>query len=168
MIINRKINSRYSFEAEDDWGDYDNGNYRKPWFNKDGYSRKNYYCEDNEWHSVLEHVAKWIYFNGEIPEGYEIDHIIPISDGGTNKLSNLRLSTRKDNNNNPFTKINNSKARINGKKSRRIIQTTKNGEVIEWPSISEAVRHGYSHNCIVLCCQGKREKHRDSKWSYEC
>ena len=22
------------------------------------------------------------------------------------------------------------------------------------------------HNCIVLCCQGKRERHRNSRWRY--
>lgn len=99
---------KYSFNAEDDWGDYDNGKYRKPWFDKDGYSQMNYLCTDGEWHCMNEHVAKWIYFNGEIPEGIQVDHIIPIRNGGTNKLSNLRLLTPKDNSNNELTKINHS------------------------------------------------------------
>ena len=34
---------------------------------------------------------------------YEVDHIIPLSDGGTNQASNLRLVTPKDNRNNPQT-----------------------------------------------------------------
>ena len=96
----------------------------------------------------------------------EIDHIIPINNGGTNKLSNLRLATREENNNNPNTRKNNSKARINGKKSRQVDQIKDDGEIIHWVSISEAVRNGYSHNCIILCCQGKREKHRGYKWRY--
>lgn len=168
MIIRKyhKPLERYTFKAEDDWGDYDRGDYRKPYFNNDGYSRLNYLCEDGKWHLIFEHVAKWEYFNGKIPDNMEVDHIIPISDGGTNKLSNLRIGTRSDNNNNPNTRKNNSKARINGKKSRAVDQIKEDGEVIRWVSISEAERHGYSHNCIVLCCQGKREKHRNCKWRY--
>ena len=168
MIIRKhyEISPRYTFKAEDDWGDYDNGKPREPYFNKDGYSRLNYFCEDGKWHSIFEHVAKWEYFNGKIPEGMEVDHIIPISEGGTNKLSNLRIGTRSDNNNNPNTKKNNSKARINGKKSKAVDQIKENGEVIRWISISEAERNGYSHNCIVLCCQGKRDFHRGCRWRY--
>ena len=104
----------------------------------------------------------------EISKDYieEVDHIIPISEGGTNKLSNLRCVTRIQNNNNPNTRANNSRARINGSKSRPVIQTKEDGEVIRWASISEAERNGYSHNCIVLCCQGKRPYHRRSSWKY--
>lgn len=49
----------------------------------------------------LLHRIIWKAFNGEIPEGMEIDHIIPIKDGGTNDLSNLRILTHKQNCNNP-------------------------------------------------------------------
>ena len=34
----------------------------------------------------------------------EVDHIIPLSDGGTNNVSNLRWCTSKENKNNFFTK----------------------------------------------------------------
>ncbi len=37
----------------------------------------------------------WIAFNGEIPEGYEIDH--DDNDKSNNALSNLNLKTRKEN-----------------------------------------------------------------------
>lgn len=53
---------------------------------------------------------KWEYFYGRLPEDKVIDHIIPISSGGTNKLSNLRLVTPKENSNNPLTRKNLSKA----------------------------------------------------------
>lgn len=49
------------------------------------------------------HRIIWKAFNGEIPEGMEIDHIIPLKNGGTNALSNLRLATHKDNCNNPIS-----------------------------------------------------------------
>lgn len=103
--------SKYTFNAEDDWGDYLNGKYREPWFNKDGYNVKNYYCTDGKSRSTFEHCAKWVYFNGKIPEGYQVDHVIPIINGGTNKLSNLRLSTPKENSNNPLSRMNQSNAK---------------------------------------------------------
>lgn len=103
--------SRYSFKAEDDWGDYFKEKFREPWFNKDGYSIKNYFCTDGKWHSMEEHVAKWEYFNGRIPEGLWVDHIIPIKNGGTNILSNLRIGTPKFNSNNELSKKNQSEAK---------------------------------------------------------
>lgn len=104
--------SLYTFNPEDEWGDYYKGSYREPCFNKSGYNIKPYKCTDNNFHTFLEHVAKWIYFNGEIPDGLEIDHIIPVKNGGTNKLSNLRLVTRKGNANNEISLENKRKAQI--------------------------------------------------------
>ena len=101
---------KYTFVADDDWGDYENDIYRKGNFDNEGYCNHWYACTDGMGHKCLEHCKKWEYFNGKIPEGYEIDHIIPISNGGTNKLSNLRLTTPKGNSNNPLTKKNLSKA----------------------------------------------------------
>ena len=50
------------------------------------------------------YVHRIIYetFNGEIPDGYEIDHINAVRDD--NRLENLRIVTHKDNLNNPLTK----------------------------------------------------------------
>lgn len=128
--------NRYSFKSEDDWGDYDNGKYREPCFNKGGYNYKPYFCKDNKWHSLFEHRVKWEYFNGKIPEGCEIDHIIPVRNGGTNKLSNLRVVTKKENANNPISLKNKSKAGINRfskngekeKQSERLLKRWKNEE----------------------------------------
>ena len=101
--------SRYSFKAEDDWGDYDNGEQREGYF-KDGYCCHSYLCNDGKWHRIAEHIAKWEYFNGKIPEGLVVDHIIPIKNGGTNKLSNLRIGTQDDNMNNEISIDNMKKA----------------------------------------------------------
>lgn len=110
--MKQKINySRYTFNAEDDWGDYDNGVYRKPVFNKKGYSIKHYRDNEGKRLTTLEHIAKWVYFNGDIQEGYEIDHIIPISSGGTNKLSNLRIVTHSENMLNEKTRVKLSNAK---------------------------------------------------------
>lgn len=100
----------YSFKEEDDWGDYYNGNYRKGTKHNKGYLLHWYNCSDGKRHKFYEHVIKWEYFNGKIPEDMEIDHIIPIANGGTNKLSNLRLVTRKENANNELSLINSSES----------------------------------------------------------
>jgi len=48
-------------------------------------------------------------FNGEIPQGYEIDHINTIRDD--NRLENLRCVTHKENSNNPLTIKHHSESR---------------------------------------------------------
>ena len=95
------IDGKYTFKADDDWGDYYEGNYRKGTVHNKGYRCHWYNCTDGNRHKLYEHVVKWEFFNGKIPNGYEIDHIIPVSNGGTNKLDNLRCVTRKENLNNP-------------------------------------------------------------------
>ena len=47
------------------------------------------------------HILIWETFNGEIPSGYEIDHINTVRDD--NRLCNLRCVTHKVNCNNPIT-----------------------------------------------------------------
>lgn len=114
--------SRYTFNAEDDWGDYDNGKRREPWFDNEGRSSHRYLCNDGKWHTVEEHIAKWEYFNGKIPKGLVVDHITPISKGGTNKLSNLRIGTQGDNMNNESTIDNMKIAASNRWKSEEYIE----------------------------------------------
>lgn len=104
------VEGKYSFRAEDDWGDYYNGKYREGTHHDRGYRYHWYDCTDGKRHHMYEHIVKWEYFNGKIPEGYEIDHIIPISNGGTNKLSNLRCVTHEENLNNPNSFINKSES----------------------------------------------------------
>lgn len=60
--------------------------------------------KDNKSINVLIHRLVWETFNGEIPQGYEIDHINTIRDD--NRLENLLLTTHKDNCNNKQTLIN--------------------------------------------------------------
>ena len=107
--------THHTFIAEDDWGDYCNGRKRKPRINKSGYCVNNFKDINGKRHGVMEHVVKWIFFNGDIPEGYEIDHIVPVKNGGTNKLSNLRMVTHKDNCNNEISKDNYKKAHLDKK-----------------------------------------------------
>lgn len=177
--------SRYTFNEDDDWGDYDNDMRREPSILSAGeYRVNNYWCTDGKRHSMPEHIAKWEYFNGEIPKGLEIDHIIPIKSGGTNKLSNLRLLTHGDNNRNELTRHQRSKSHtgkwINREdQSRSISQFTLDGELVRtYPSIAEAVRQGnFDRTSIIKCCNGGRynkkgkwiriTQHKGYIWKYE-
>ena len=61
-----------------------------------------------------------------------------------------------------------AKARINGKKSKRVLQFTLDGELIrEWPSISECGRNGFCIGNICECCQGKLKSHKGYIWRYK-
>lgn len=60
-------------------------------------------CKDGVYTYHYVHRLVWETFVGKIPDGYEIDHIIPISDGGGDELTNLRIATRKENMHNENT-----------------------------------------------------------------
>lgn len=146
--------TNYSFIAEEDWGDYFKGKYRKPWFDKNGYSRQNYKCTDGKWHSTGEHRVKWIYFNGEIPDGMTIDHIIPVKNGGTNKLSNLRLLSLKDNCNNPLSISNHKEAKKkmwNNNDFREKMREIRSSE--EWKMKASNSHKGQKGNIIDEQCK---------------
>lgn len=58
-------------------------------------------------HTKKVHRLVWETFKGPIPDGMVIDHDDTHKDNNT--LSNLKVCTQKDNNNNPLTKINKRK-----------------------------------------------------------
>ena len=165
--------SRYTFKAEDDWGDYDNGKPREGYFDKNGYCCHSYLCTDGKIHTMYEHITKWEYFNGKIPIGMEIDHITPVKKGGTNKMSNLRLTDRFGNMNNSATKQTMSESAI-GKHinrtdlSKPIYQYTKDKKLVaKYPSIQEASRQTNSNTSnLSKCCNGKRKTANGHIWSY--
>jgi len=96
------------------------------WVSKDGlvyrYDKKNdklVLCSDSKLNSgyisnstklgcKLQHRIVWETFNGDIPTGYEIDHINTIKTD--NKLENLRVCTKSENMLNPLTRKRNSEA----------------------------------------------------------
>lgn len=49
----------------------------------------------NEYGLIMSHVLIWIYHNGDIPKGYDIDHID--NDRLNNNITNLRLAKRGEN-----------------------------------------------------------------------
>ena len=74
--------------------------YLKPEKMRDGYERI-YLCRDGKQKRFMVHRLVWEAFVGKIPDGYEIDHINTIRDD--NRLSNLRVVTRKGNMANPIS-----------------------------------------------------------------
>ena len=59
----------------------------------------------------LQHRIVWETFKGNIPDGYEIDHINTIKTD--NRLENLRVCTKSENMLNPLTRKRNSEAQMN-------------------------------------------------------
>ena len=60
-----------------------------------------------------------------------------------------------------------SKLQINGKKSKKVLQFTLDGELIrEWPSTREAGRNGFSQGGVSKCCNGKLPHYKGFRWEY--
>lgn len=144
---------------------------------RDGYTFIKLKLKNGSYDQFRLHRVIWAYFNGEIPDDKQIDHIIPISNGGTNELSNLRLATPKENSNNPTSLINmsNSQRGLHHNMphnipslSKQRFQYTLEGELVKvWPSAKEAARNGYNDCCINACCNGTQQTHKGFIWSYQ-
>lgn len=136
-------------------------------------------CRDGEKKMFSIHRLVYETFNGPIPEGYEIDHVNTIRDD--NRLSNLRVVTRKGNMANQITaerkrESNQRLAKdpkwreaIRNALSKPILQLDKTtGEVIrEWECAADASRElGIKHANISLCCHGKQNTAGGFKWKF--
>ena len=163
-----EISDIYSFKEEDDYWFYKDGIY------KQGNPAKNKYvhiwllCKDGKYRNCLEHIVKWEYFNGRIPEGMQIDHIIPVSMGGTNKMSNLRCVSPKENMNNPLTK----KRHIETHQGKYVLQCDLNGMLVkEWKSAKECDGNGFCSRWVYEACNGKYgksgHKYKGYYWYYK-
>jgi len=74
-------------------------------------------CVDGKERSLYIHTALWIYFNGDIPEGYEINH--RDLNQNNNTLSNLELLTHRENMNYGDTQIKKANGIRNSDKIRK-------------------------------------------------
>jgi hypothetical protein len=125
------------------------------------------------------HKVLWEHFNGEVPEGYELNHI---DENKLNfQLSNLELMTHKENIN-YGTRNSRASEKNKGRKmspqllekikeitSKKVYQYTKDGMLVcEYPSAHEAARKtNFSRGNITACCLGLRKTTNGYKWSYK-
>lgn len=142
----------------------------------------------------LRHRVIWFYFNGEIPEGYEIDHINGIKND--NRLENLRCVTHTENMNNPITKEKLRTANTGEKnpmygkklsekrrkqiseqnikkwkegvinKRKPIIQYTLDGKFVkEWKSATDCSKEtDFRQSGIQYACNGGHFDKKRNKW----
>lgn len=116
---------------------------------------------------------------GEWFDGCEVDHID--TNKHNNIATNLKVCTKKENNNNPNTLVNRSKWQINGNaywcnkkgekhpKSKITLQYTKDGEFIrEWVNQTLIQNELGILQCdISRCCNGKRKTAGGFRWEYK-
>ena len=113
----------------------------------------------------------WESFNGQIPEGMQINHLD--ENKINNCLDNLSPTTPKENNNwgtriERAAKTNSIVLKNRPDCSKRIFQfDIDNNFIREWSSTMEIERTlGFIHNAISLCCKGKTKSSYGFKWQY--
>ena len=104
------------------------------------------------------HRLVWEAFNGQIPEGLQVNHINEVKTD--NRLSNLNLMTAKEN-----TNWGSRNERI----SKAVLQfTLDNIFVKEYPSTMQVARElGFSCGNIVNCCKGRYKTAYGYIWRYK-
>lgn len=107
------------------------------------------------WNTSL-HRISWIAVNGDIPEGYQVNHID--EDKDNNSISNLNLMTPKQNNN-WATKS----ERIAARNAKPIVGIKGGKPSILFSSITEANCNGYFINSKHL---NKNKTYKGYQWFY--
>ena len=101
-------------------------------------------------------------FNGQIPEGLQVNHLD--ESPSNNRLSNLNLMTCKENNN-----YGTHNERVAKKHSKVVLQFTLDSILVkEYPSIRQAEREtGFANSSIAKCCKGKQKTAYNYIWKYK-
>lgn len=112
---------------------------------------------------LVHRLVMWS-FNGKNLD-LEINH----KDGNkyNNNLNNLEYCTRSENVSHAYkTGLKKAPSGEKHKKSRPVLQIKNNKIIKKYNYIKETEKYGFSHSKIVLCCQGKRKKHKGFEWKY--
>ena len=84
------------------------------------------------------------------------------------KDGNLEWCTHEYNNNYGSHNERVAKANTNGKKSKKVLQLSLDGDLIrEWPSVAECSRNGYDFRNVSACCRGERKSAYGFIWRYK-
>lgn len=125
------------------------------------------------------HRLVWIAFNGEIPQGFEVNHID--ENKYNNRLDNLNLLTSKENKNwgtrnkriADALKGRKRPSEIFEKLRRPIEAVNEDGTIVyTFVSISEAERNGFSRTAIKACVNNRywnnkgKNIYKDLIWRY--
>ena len=116
----------------------------------------------------LVHRLVWITFNGQIPEGLQVNHINEVKTD--NKLENLNLMTAKENCNWGTRNERTGKVLKNRKdQSKSVLQyDLQDNFVKEYPSTHQVEREkGFNQGAINKCCKGKYKTAYGYKWKYK-
>ena len=173
MNANNIIFEKYKFQKNGKVWSNHKQDYLKGKKDRNGYTLLELSSKDGKFHTYkLHRVLAELYC--EIPNGFsidelEVDHIIPLSNGGSNEVSNLRWVTSKQNHNNPNTLINRSESMKNKESMSKVVEQYKNGTLIaEYPSTREIERQfGYDHKSISKCCRGITNTAYGYVWKYK-
>lgn len=162
--------------AREELIDLDNYEIRKDgvyskWYNKmlpgsrlgKYYTKINLKCIDGKKRDFLLHRILAFFFIPNPENKPEVDHIIPLSEGGTDNINNLRWVTSSENSRNPITLCNNIDAQ-----HKNTIYAYKDGELVGvWESENAAARDlGINQGNIHNCATGKCNTYKGYKWSY--
>ena len=101
-------------------------------------------------------------------EGKTINMVFFNEDGTIDKeRTTIEWATYKENNDYGTRTERAAKARINGKKSKKVLQFTLDGEFVrEWESTMECGRNGFCQSHVAACCRGERKSHKGFRFMY--
>lgn len=138
----------------------------KPQLNSNGYY-KVVLCKNSIKKKYFVHRLVYEAFNGQIPEGLQVNHINEIKTD--NRLENLNLMTAKENMNWGTGNERRGKKQINGKCSKSVLQYDLQDNLIkEFPSLMQVYRElGFSCGNIVNCCKGRYKQAYGYIWRYK-
>ena len=101
-------------------------------------------------------------------KGKTMNMVIFNEDGTIDKeRTTIEWATYKENNDYGTHNEKISKANTNGKKSKKVLQLTKSGDLIrEWPSVAECDRNGFRKSAVSRCCNGKLPHYKGFRFMY--
>ena len=133
--------------------------------NNKGYWQCHLISDDNKQWNTKIHRIIWQSINGEIPKGYEVNHID--EDKSNNSITNLNLLSPKENTNFGTGIQRRAIKQRETQKHKPIAGYNTIGELIYlFPSTREAQRNGFNSGAISNCCNGLRQSHKGYKWQY--